>query len=151
MAGVVKERIKDWMRRRFPPQAKYVTVHECTDVTQLLRHGEPHYGLASREGMLFASRDFAAPAPRKELVILTSVLANYSAERIIMLLEKVAPNLDLRPDVRLLVGDQLGIHTWGQSSTGSGTDDAAPCDAPETPRASSPNAEPSSDRHARPG
>jgi|SRR6185503_13986433 len=134
MAGVVKERIKDWMRRRFPPQAKYISVYECADVTQLLRSGEPHCGLASREGMLFASRDFAAPAPRKELVILTSVLANYSAERLITLLDKLAPNLDLRPDVRLLIGDQLGIRTWGLSSTGNGAEEIKPCDAADTPK-----------------
>jgi hypothetical protein len=134
MAGVVKERIKDWMRRRFPPQAKYISVFECADVTQLLASGEPHQGLASREGMLFASRDFAAPAPRKEVVILTSVLANYSAERIITLLEKVAPNLDMRPDVRLLIGDQLGIRAWGLSSTGNGTEEREPCEAPHSPK-----------------
>ena len=134
MAGVVKERIKDWMRRRFPPQAKYINVYECADVSQLLSSGEPNHGLVSREGMLFASRDFAAPAPRKEVVILTSVLANYSAERIITLLEKVAPNLDLRPDVRLLIGDQLGIRAWGLSSTGNGNAETEPCDAPRAPK-----------------
>jgi hypothetical protein len=134
MAGVVKERIKDWMRRRFPPQAKYVSVYECADVTELLTDGEPHQGLASRESMLFASRDFAAPAPRKEVVILTSVLANYSAERIITLLEKVAPNLDLRPDVRVLIGDQLGIRAWGLSSTGNHSEEIEPCDAPDAPK-----------------
>lgn len=133
MAGVIKERIKDWMRRRFPPRAEFIHLYECLDVTELLQDGEPHYGLASREGMLFASRDYAAPAPRKEVVILTSVLANYSADRIITLLERLAPNLDLRPDIRLLIGDELAIRPWGQSSTGTGPDETDPCDAPGPP------------------
>jgi hypothetical protein len=134
MAGVAKERIKDWMRRRFPPQNKYVSVFECADVTHLLGAREPTYGMGSREGMLFASRDQAIPGPRKELVILTSVLASYSAERIISTLEKsVAPNLDSRPHLRLLVGEGLRIFSWGPSSTGSGEAEAEPCDAPLPP------------------
>lgn len=131
MAGVARERIKDWMRRRFPPKAKYVSVFECADVTQLLDKGDASYGLGAREGMLFASRDEAAPAPRKELVILTTVLASYSVERIISTLEKsVAPNLDSRPHLRLLIGEGLRIFSWGLSSTGNGETEIEPCDAP---------------------
>jgi hypothetical protein len=134
MAGVAKERIKDWMRRRFPPVAKFVSVFECADVTQLLGEDEPRDGIAAREGMLFASRDQVAPAPRKELVILTSVLASYSAERIITMLEKsVAPNLDSRPHFRLLLGENLRIFSWGQSSTGFGQGESDPCDPPQPP------------------
>jgi hypothetical protein len=133
MAGVAKERIKDWMRRRFPPQEKYVSVFECADVTQLLTVGEPTHGLISREGMIFASRDRAAPAPRKEIVILTSVLANYSVERIVTILEKhIAPNLATRPHIRMLVGDELSIRAWGRSSTGSEETEIEPCDDPQT-------------------
>jgi hypothetical protein len=130
MAGAVKERIKDWMRRRFPPLANFIQVYECLDVAALLGKGDPQYGLASREGMLFTSRDYDAPAPRKELIILTSVLASYSADRLITLLERVAQNLDLRPDIRLLVADELAIRPWGQSSTGQGPEETDPCDAP---------------------
>ena len=135
MAGVAKERIKDWMRRRFPPQAKFVAVFECADVTSLLGNGDATYGFNSREGMLFASRDQATPAPRKELVILTSVLANYSAERIITTLERnVAPNLDSRPHLRLLLGEGLRVFSWGLSSTGAGEAEVDPCDAPPPPQ-----------------
>lgn len=132
MAGVAKERIKDWMRRRFPPQASYVSVFECADVTDLLGQREPTHVLASREGMLFTSRDVAAPAPRKEVVILTSVLASYSVERIITTLEMhIAPNLHSQPQLRLLVSDDLKILSWGQSSTGTGEAEAEPCDEPQ--------------------
>ena len=131
MAGASKERIREWMSRRFPPKAKFVSVFECADVTQLLGRGEPDDELVAREGLLFGSRDRAVPAPRKELVILTSVLANYSVERIITSLEKdVAPNLELRSDLRLLLGDDLRVIPWGQSSTGAGEAETEPCDAP---------------------
>ena len=130
MAGTVKERIRNWMRKRFPPEANYCRVYECADVCDLLTADAPTLGLRNREGMLFTSRDLAAPAPRKELVILTSVLANYSAERIITLLEnEVAPSLTASPQHRLLVNDQLGIFKWGQSSVG-GEVEEEPCDAP---------------------
>lgn len=131
MAGVAKERIRDWMSRRFPPQAKFVSVFECADVTQLLDRGEPQHEMVAREGLLFGSRDHAAPAPRKELVILTSVLANYSVERIISTLEKdIAPNLDSQPHLRLLIGDDLRVFSWGPSSTGAGDPETEPCDDP---------------------
>src|SRR5688572_12901779 len=110
MAGVAKQRSKDWLRRRFPPLARYDEAYECADVTQLLGPDDRGYGLASREAMLFASRDVAAPAPRKEVGILTSVLASYSVERIITTLETyVAPNLDARPHLRMLIGDNLRV------------------------------------------
>jgi hypothetical protein len=132
MAGVAKERIKDWMRRRFPPKANFVSVFECADVTTLLEPTEPRAGLVAREGMLFGSRDHAAPAPRKEVVILTSVLASYSVERIITTLERhVIPNLDSRPELRVLVGDNLRVFSWGQSSTGAGEAETEPCEAPQ--------------------
>ena len=93
MAGVVKERIRDWIKRRFLPGPGYVQIYECVDVVQLLETGARDYGLASREGMLFCCRDQPLPAPRKEIVILTSVLASYSPERIIKCLESdLAPN-----------------------------------------------------------
>jgi hypothetical protein len=132
MAGVAKERIKDWLRRRFPPKANYVSVFECADVTQLLGPNEPTSGLVAREGMLFASRDLMAPAPRREVVILTSVLANYSVERIITILEsQVVPHLDARPQLRILIGDDLRVVSWGQSSTGAGEAETEPCEAPQ--------------------
>jgi hypothetical protein len=132
MAGVAKERIKDWLRRRFPPKANYVSVFECDDVTQLLEPNEPTRGLAAREGMLFASRDLAAPAPRREVVILTSVLASYSVERIITTLEShVVPQLDARPQLRVLIGDDLRVVSWGPSSTGAGEAETEPCEAPQ--------------------
>jgi hypothetical protein len=132
MAGVAKERIKDWLRRRFPPKANYVSVFECADVTQLLGPNEPTGGLVAREGMLFASRDFAAPAPRREVVILTSVLASYSVERIITTLEsQVVPHLDARPQLRMLIGDDLRVVSWGHSSTGPGESETEPCEAPQ--------------------
>jgi hypothetical protein len=132
MAGVTKERIKDWIRRRFPPRANYVSVFECADVTDLLDQREATHGLASREGMLFTSRDAAAPAPRKEVVILTSVLASYSVERIITILEMhIAPNLQTKPHLRLLVADDLKILSWGLSSTGTGEEEIEPCDEPQ--------------------
>jgi hypothetical protein len=132
MAGVAKERIKDWLRRRFSPLAKYVEVYECADVTQLLGPADRRYGVGPREAMLFASRDVASPAPRKEVVILTSVLANYSAERIISTLESsVAPNLAARPHLRLLVADGLRIFSWGESSTGEPVAETEPCEAPQ--------------------
>jgi hypothetical protein len=82
--------------------------------------------------MLFGSRDNAAPAPRKEVVILTSVLASYSVERIIMTLEShVVPNLDARPQLRMLIGDNLRVVSWGQSSTGAGEAESEPCEAPQ--------------------
>ena len=131
MAGAAKERIRDWMSRRFPPRAKFVSVFECADVTKLLTQGEPSHHLLAREGMLFGARDVAAPAPRKELVILTSVLANYSAERVISVMEKdVAPKLDAQPHIRVLIADDLQIFTWGESSTGAGEAETDPCDAP---------------------
>jgi hypothetical protein len=131
MAGAAKERIREWMSRRFPPRAKYVSVFECADVTQLLSRGEPSHELLAREGLLFGSRDRAAPAPRKEFVILTSVLANYSVERIITILERdIAPPLDSHPQLRLLVGDDLRVLSWGQSSTGAGEAETEPCEAP---------------------
>ena len=130
MAGAAKERIREWMSRRFPPRAKYVGVFECADVTHLLGRGEPNHELAAREGLLFGSRDQAVPAPRKELVILTSVLANYSVERIITTLEAIAPSLDSQPQRRLLVGDDLRIFSWGASSTGAGEGETEPCEAP---------------------
>jgi hypothetical protein len=131
MAGVAKERIRDWMSRRFPPTAKYVGVFECADVTQLLAPGEPTHELVAREGMLFASRDRAAPAPRRELVILTSVLANYSVERIITALENtVAAGLEAQPHLRLLIADDLRVFQWGPSSTGAQEAETEPCDAP---------------------
>src|SRR6185295_9784651 len=68
MAGVVKERIRDWMRRRVPSDQDNIRVYECADITDLLEPGDPAYGLANREGMLFTSRDHPAPAPRRELV-----------------------------------------------------------------------------------
>jgi hypothetical protein len=130
MAGVVRERIKDWMRRRFPPRANYISVYECADVTQLLPPGAPTHGLESREGMVFASRDLTPPAPRKEIVILTSILANYSAERIISILERlVAPILEARAETRVLVGDELRMHAWGAAATDAAADE--PCDAPQ--------------------
>jgi hypothetical protein len=53
-------------------------------------------------------------------VILTSVLANYSPERIIKALEaEVVPALEARPHQRVLVNDNLMICDWGPSSTGS--------------------------------
>jgi hypothetical protein len=132
MAGIAKERIRDWMSRRFPPRAKFVSVFECADVTQLLGKDEATHGLVAREGILFGSRDQATPAPRKELVILTSVLANYSVERIISTIEKdVAPTLDSQPSVRVLIGDDLRVFSWGQSSTGAGEAETDPCDAPQ--------------------
>lgn len=131
MAGVAKERIRDWMSRRFPPKAKYVSVFECGDVTDLLGEGEPTYELVAREGLVFGSRDHAAPAPRKELVILTSVLANYSVERIVSTLEKdAAPILEAHPHLRLLIDDDLRVLSWGQSSTGADEAENEPCDAP---------------------
>jgi hypothetical protein len=133
MAGVAKERIRDWMRRRFPPQNRYVTVFECADVTQMLSAGESTYGLTYREGMLFASRDHEAPAPRKELIILTSVLASYSAERIITLLEEDAiDELVTAPHRRRLVDDNLRVYEWGQSSTGTDESETQPCDVPHS-------------------
>jgi hypothetical protein len=132
MAGVAKERIKDWLRRRFPPKANYVSVFECADVTQLLGPNEPTAGLVAREGMLFASRDLAAPSPRREVVILTSVLASYSVERIITTLERqVVPYLDARPHLRVLIGDDLQVTSWGHSSTGPGEAETDPCEAPQ--------------------
>ena len=131
MAGVSKERIRDWMSRRFPPKGKYVSVFECDDVTELLDHGEPTHPLVAREGLLFGSRDHAVPAPRKELVILTSVLANYSVERIISTIEKdIAPTLEARPDLRWLIDDDLRVCSWGPSSTGPWEDEHEPCDEP---------------------
>lgn len=131
MAGAAKERIKEWMSRRFPPRAKYVSVFECADVTQLLGLDEPRHGFVAREGLLFGSRDHVTPAPRKELVILTSVLASYSVERIIISIERdIAPHLDVRPHQRLLIGDDLRVFPWGQSSTGQGEAETEPCDAP---------------------
>ena len=131
MAGTIKERIRDWMRRRFPPEAKYVKVYECADVTELLPVGAETFGLNLREGFLFTSRDLALPAPRKELLILTSVLASYSTERIIKILDtQVADDLESRPHTRLLVDDELRIRVWGQSSTG-GKMEAEPCDTPQ--------------------
>ena len=133
MAGVAKERIKDWLRRRFPPQAKFVEVFECADVTQLLGPDDRTHGVTSREAMLFASRDDAAPAPRKEIVILTSVLASYSVERIITTLETyVAPNLDARPHLRMLIGENLRVFAWGKSSTGDSEAESDPCEAPQS-------------------
>jgi len=133
MAGVAKERIKDWLRRRFPPQAKFVEVFECADVTQLLGPEDRLRGVTSREAMLFASRDEAAPAPRKEIVILTSVLASYSVERIITTLETyVAPNLEARPHLRMLIGENLRVVAWGKSSTGEGEAESDPCEAPHS-------------------
>jgi len=132
MAGVAKERIKDWMRRRFPPKANYISVFECADVSQLLGLTGPTNGLAAREGLLFASREHPAPAPRKEVVILTSVLASYSVERIITILEgHVVPHLQSRPEQRRLIGDDLLVISWGQSSTGTGEAEADPCAAPQ--------------------
>jgi hypothetical protein len=132
MAGVAKERIREWMSRRFPPKAKYVSVFECADVTQLLGEGEPTHRLVAREGLLFGSRDHAAPAPRKELVILTSVLANYSVERIVSTLERdTAPNLEAQPHLRSLIDDDLRVFSWGQSSTGAREAENEPCDAPQ--------------------
>jgi len=131
MAGAARERIRDWMSRRFPPRAKYVSVFECADVTAILGLDEPRHELGAREGLLFGSRDQAVPAPRKELVILTSVLANYSVERIIISIERdIAPDLDSRPQLRLLLGDDLRVLPWGQSSTGEGEAETEPCDAP---------------------
>lgn len=131
MAGAAKERIREWLSRRFPPQARYVSVFECADVTQLLGRGEPDHELVAREGLLFGSRDQAIPAPRKELVILTSVLANYSVERIITSLERdIAPGLDARPHLRLLLGDDLRVIPWGPSSTGAAEAETEPCDVP---------------------
>jgi hypothetical protein len=131
MAGAAKERIRDWMSRRFPPRAQYVSVFECADVTKLLGEGEPTHELVAREGLLFGSRDHAAPAPRKELVILTSVLANYSVERILSSLQKdIASSLDSQPHLRMLVGDDLRAVAWGTSSTGAGEAETEPCDAP---------------------
>ena len=131
MAGAAKERIRDWMSRRFPPRAKFVSVFECADVTKLLTQGEPSHHLLAREGMLFGARDVAAPAPRKELVILTSVLANYSAERFISVIDKdVAPKLDSQPHIRVMIGDDLRVCSWGESSTGAGSEENEPCEAP---------------------
>lgn len=131
MAGAAKERVKEWMSRRFPPRAKYVSVFECADVTQLLGRDDPSHGVGAREGLLFGSRDQATPAPRKELVILTSVFANYSVERIITIIERdIAPNLDLHPHLRSLIGDDLRVFPWGQSSIGAGEAETEPCDAP---------------------
>ena len=131
MAGAAKERIKEWMSRRFPPRAKYVSVFECADVTQLLGQDGPSQEFVAREGVLFGSRDHAAPAPRKELVILTSVLANYSVERIITIIERdIAPSLGLNPHLRSLIGDDLRVLPWGQSSTGPGEAETEPCDVP---------------------
>lgn len=130
MAGVAKHRIKEWMLRRFPPQNKYVHVYECADVTTLLANREATNGFASREGMLFGSRDQAVPAPRKEFVILTSVMASYSVERIISALEAAAPQLDAQPQLRLLIADDLRVVSWGQSSTGADEAESEPCAAP---------------------
>lgn len=131
MAGAAKERIRDWMSRRFPPRAKFVSVFECADVTKLLSRGEPDHDLKAREGMLFGTRDLAVPAPRKELVILTSVLANYSAERVISVIDKeVAPRLEAQPHIRIMIGDDLRVFSWGESSTGAGSEENEPCDAP---------------------
>lgn len=131
MAGAAKERIREWLSRRFPPHAKYVSVFECADVTQLLGRGEPSHELGAREGLLFGSRDQVVPAPRKELVILTSVLASYSVERIMTTLERdIAPSLDSRPHLRLLIGDDLRVIPWGQSSTGAREAETEPCDVP---------------------
>lgn len=131
MAGIAKERIRDWMSRRFPPQAKYVSVFECADVNQLMGQRDPTQQFVAREGLLFGSRDQAAPGPRKEFVILTSVLANYSVERVISILEEyIAPNLAARPHLRLLLGDELRVFSWGESSTGSGEAETEPCDVP---------------------
>lgn len=131
MAGIAKERIRDWMSRRFPPHAKYISVFECDDVNQLLGKEQPSHEAVSREGLLFGSRDQAVPAPRKELVILTSVLANCSVERVISILEEyVAPNLASHPHLRLLLGDDLRVVSWGESSTGSGEAETEPCEAP---------------------
>jgi hypothetical protein len=131
LAGAAKERIRDWMRRRFPPRTKQVHIYECADVTQLLDPGDATDGLTSREGMLFSSREHVAPAPRKEVVILTSVLANYSVERIVTVLERyVAPNLDAQPQLRILLGDDLRVVPWGRSSTGVGEAESEPCEAP---------------------
>jgi hypothetical protein len=70
--------------------------------------------------MLFASRDRESPAPRREVVILTSVFANYSPERIIKALDtEVVPALEARPHQRVLVNDNLMICDWGPSSTGT--------------------------------
>lgn len=131
MAGVAKERIRDWMSRRFPPRAKYISVFECADVNELMGKAEPSTHLVAREGLLFGSRDRAAPAPRKELVILTSVLANYSVERIITILEAdIAPRLESQPHRRLLVGDDLQVFSWGQSSMGADEPETEPCEEP---------------------
>jgi hypothetical protein len=132
MAGTIKERIRNWMRKRFPPKENYIKIYECADVCELLLNDDPRYELVNREGMLFTARDLALPAPRKELVILTSVLASYSAERIIAILEKdVAPNLGARPQQRLLVDDQLTVWAWGESSIG-GKAEEDPCETPTT-------------------
>lgn len=130
MAGVAKERIRDWMRRRFPSRLA-IAVYECADVTQLLPPGDPTYGLIFREGMLFASRDLPIPAPRWELVVLTSVLANYSVERIVTALEALAvPALTARPHLRVLIDDSLQLCDWGPSSTGDTIAELKPCDIP---------------------
>jgi hypothetical protein len=131
MAGTVKERIKDWMRRRFPPETKFIKVYECADVAELMEISEPTFGLGKREGMLFTSRDAPIPAPRKELVILTSALASYSTDRIIKLLDQdIAGDLESKPHTRLLVDDELGTHMWGESSIG-GVAEEEPCETPQ--------------------
>jgi hypothetical protein len=102
-------------------------------VTTLLGANDRSQGLTSREAMLFASRDDVAPAPRREVVILTSVLASYSVERIIATLEiYVAPNLDARPHLRMLIGENLRVFSWGQSSTGESEAESEPCEAPQS-------------------
>lgn len=131
MAGIVKERIRDWMRRKYPPMENYVRVFECHDVTQLLPDEARMSGLRSREGMIFASRDTAAPAPRKEIVILTRVLANYSAERIITILDRLAAKeLTSSPSRQLLLDDDLGVRAWGPASTGPDAAEVEPCERP---------------------
>lgn len=128
MAGVVRERIRNWMQRHFPADPPFVRVFECRDVTDLLGESDVTTGLENREGMLFASRNQPVPAPRREMVILTRVMANYSAERIISALDQVlAAELTAHPETRLLLDDDLRVIAWGRSSTGDTDTEANPC------------------------
>ena len=133
MARSNRDRIREWLQTKFLPLTGQVHVYECGDVTELLQAGWPAAGLGQREGMLFAARDKAFPCPRRELVLLSSTLANYSGEHLIGLLERDALyTLTRRPHLRILLDHDLQCWDWGLSSIAPGKWESEPCQLPSS-------------------
>lgn len=113
-----------WLEKEFP-NAAYPSEHwSKDDASAYLSTGSsvpPE--LAHEPVEVFAKRNAPAPAPRKELAVVSRTLEERGAHVVLAALRSqgVARRLRKAPAERLLLDRALMVRPWGRSSTGGAT------------------------------